>query len=136
MKPDVNVRLSRLMRHDTSFARLITNIGLVLLGVAMIFGLGSGQPGYSLIEEAWPIQFWGLLYLGTGCWGVYGVLDRFPYWVRIGHTMSCMYLWAFIAIAQFADQPLPTRLLLILPALVDIWVLVKVVLTGPRKDLS
>ena len=136
MKPDMDERLARLMRHDTSFARLITSLGLAILGVAMMFGLGSGQPGYSLIEQAWPIQFWGVIYLSVGGWGIYGSLSRLPHWIRVFHTMGAMYLWAFIALAQFSDQPLPTRLLLILPALVDIWVLVKVVLTGPRKDLA
>lgn len=134
MTPPVSRRFARLLSHDSSFARLITASGLVLLGISMAIGLGSGQPGYTMLEQAWPIEFWGVIFLSAGGWGIYGSVSRIPYWVRIGYTMFCMWLWAFIALAQFADQPLPTRMLLILPALVDIWVLVKVVIAGPRKD--
>lgn len=134
MIPPVTQRFGRLLSHDTSFARLVTAMGLVLLGASMSLGLGSGKPGYILLEDAWPLPFWGVIYLSAGCWGVYGSVSRIPYWVRIGHTMICMWLWAFMALAQFSDQPLPTRMLLILPALVDIWVLAKVVIAGSRKD--
>lgn len=134
MKPSISERLGRLLRHDTSFARLMTSLGLCLLGVSMMLGVGRGHPGYLLMEQAWPLMLWGTVYLGVGGWGVYGALNRFPYWIRIGHTMAGMYLWVFIALAQLADQTLPTRSLLILPALVEVWVLVKVVLTGPRRE--
>lgn len=134
MIPPARARLARLLSHDSSFARLITALGLVLLGASMACGLGAGQPGYTLMEQAWPLPFWGVIYLSTGAWGFYGSVTRLPYWIRIGHTMLSMWLWAFIGIAQFADQPLPTRLLLILPAFVEVWVLVKVVMAGQRKD--
>ena len=138
MRPSLAQRWWRLQCHDTSLARMVTAAGLTMLGCAMVVGLGDGKPGYTLLEDAWPIQFWGLLYTGVGAWGLYGAVNRLPYWVRIGHTMTGMYLWAFIAIAQFTDQftdqPLPTRLLLLLPAFVDAWVLVKTVLAGPRPE--
>ena len=134
MRPSLSQRWWRLLCHDTSLARMVTSAGLTMLGGAMVLGLGAGKPGYTLLEDAWPIQFWGLLYVGVGAWGLYGVVNRLSYWVRIGHTMGGMYLWAFIAIAQFTDQPLPTRLLLLLPAFVDVWVLVKTVLAGPRME--
>jgi len=35
---------------------------------------------------------------------------------------------------SFSQAAVPTRMLLILPALVDIWILSKVVIAGPRKD--
>lgn len=132
--PPIRQRFARLLSHDSSFARLVTAIGLVLLGASMACGLGEGKPGYTLMEQAWPLQFWGVVYLSVGAWGFYGAVSRMPYWVRIGHTMGGMWLWAFLGIAQFADQPLPTRLLLILLAFVDLWVLVKVVIAGPRKE--
>ena len=131
--PALSKRLQRLFLHDTSFARGTTSFGLVILGLAMLFNFGSGAPGYSLMSQALPLPFWGLLYLGVGVWGLYGTVNRFPYWIRILHVVAAMYLWAFITVAQFNDQFLPTRALLILPALVDLWVLVKVVLIGPRR---
>jgi hypothetical protein len=132
--PDFPRRVARLLSHDTSVPRLIVAVGLVLLGAAMLCGSGEGQPGYRLLEEALPIQFWGALYLGIGAWGVYGAVNRLQFYPRVALTLTGMYAWVFIALAQFADQPLPTRMLLVLPALVEAWVLINVVVYGKRED--
>jgi hypothetical protein len=132
MKPNIKLRMARLMSHDTSFARLIVSTGLVLLGVAMMLELGHGAPGYELMEEAFPLPFWGAVYAGVGVWGMYGTINRFPYWARIVCALAGMYLWVFITLAQFNDTPLPTRTLLVLPALVELWVLTKTLIHGDR----
>ena len=131
-RPPIGQRIARLYAQDTSFARCIVALGLVLLGVSMACGSGVGAPGYRILEEAFPLQVWGLLYLAVGVWGLYGVLNRLILTVRIAQTSASMYLWILLALAQFADQPLPTRMLLILPAIVDAWVLVTVVIRGKR----
>ncbi len=112
--------------------RMVSSVGLLLLGTAMVLQMGAGAPGYRLLEDAFPLPLWGAVYVGCGVWGVYGTLTRLSFYPRIGLTLSCMYLWVFIALAQLADQPLPTRTLLVLPALVEAWVLVKVVIYGKR----
>ncbi len=127
-------QLSRVVAGDTAFARLITALGLVLLGVTMLTNMGAGQPGYRLLESAMPIPFWGAIYLFGGLAGVIGAFsDRMSYWLRIVLCLLCMYLWVFLCIAQFADQALPTRTLLLLPATVEVFVLVKVVALGKRS---
>jgi hypothetical protein len=131
--PDFCRRFARLFSHDTSMARLIVAAGLVLLGAAMLLQVGEGAPGYRLLEQALPLPMWGALYLGAGLWGFYGAVNRLGFYARIALTLTGMYAWVFIALAQFADQPLPTRTLLVLPALVEAWVLVKVVVYGKRE---
>lgn len=131
--PDFCRRFARLFAHDTSMMRLVVSFGLVLLGGAMAMRVGEGAPGYRLLEQAFPLPFWGVIYLGVGVWGLYGSVNRLSFYARIALTLAGMYSWAFIALAQFADQPLPTRTLLILPALVEVWVLVKVAIYGKRE---
>lgn len=132
--PPLSRRMGRLLTHDTSLVRLVTSFGLILMGVSLLFNLGTGVGGYRLMEDAMPLPFWGVIYGTTGAWGIYGCIERLPYWIRIFNIMAAMWLWAFVTLAQFADEPLPTRTLLILPALVEFWSLVKVVAHGPRKD--
>jgi uncharacterized membrane-anchored protein len=106
---------------------------LVLLGATMLAGLGAGQPGYRLLETAMPVQGWGAIYFAGGVAGVIGAFsDRLDYLHRLALCFLSMYLWIFLCIAQFADQALPTRTLLLLPAMVEIFVLIKVVALGKR----
>lgn len=133
-KPDIGERFIRLLHHDTSFVRMIVSLGLVLMGVSMLMNMGTGVAGYALMEEAAPLPAWGVAYFVVGLMGLYGCLDRLKYWVRVALPLIGMYLWAVITIAQFNDQPLPTRTLLILPAIVELWVLIKVAVCGRRKD--
>lgn len=132
MKPSVQKRIARLLSHDTSVARLIVATGLLLLGAGMALGVGKGATGYVLMEEAMPLQYWGMLYMMAGLAGMWGAVSRVCYFWRVALACVGIYLWALITLAQFADQLLPTRLLLILPAVVELWVLVKVVVQGKR----
>lgn len=125
-------RIARMLSHDTSFARLIVATGLLLLGGAMALGIGREAPGYVLLETAMPLQWWGIVYMLAGVAGMWGSITRLCYWWRIALACLGIYLWALITLAQFADQLLPTRLLLILPAAVELWVLIKVVVQGKR----
>jgi hypothetical protein len=126
--------ISRALNCDTAFPRLIVAIGLMLLGGTMLAGMGAGQPGYRLLESSMAIPYWGAIYLAGGIAGVLGALsERLSYWLRICVCVLGMYLWVFLCVAQFADQALPTRTLLLLPATVEVLVLIKVVALGKRS---
>ena len=127
-------QIARVIACDTSLARLVVALGLVLLGVTMSCGMGAGKPGYTLLESAMPIQYWGGIYFAGGFAGVMGAFsERLPYWFRISICLLSMYLWTFLCIAQFADQALPTRTLLLLPATVEVFILIKIVALGKRS---
>jgi hypothetical protein len=132
MRPHLKRRVARMLGHDTSFARLIVATGLLLLGAGMTLGMGQGAAGYVLLEAAMSIQFWGIAYMLAGLAGMWGAITRLCFWWRVALSCLGIYLWSLIALAQFADQLLPTRLLLILPAIVELWVLIKVVVQGKR----
>lgn len=126
-------RIARLLAHDTTPSRLITAFGLVLMGMAMLFNFGHDVGGYSLLEQAMPLPVWGTVYIAVGLIAAVTALYRQPMTVKVLVTLASMYLWIFMALAQFQDQLLPTRLLLLLPATVDVWVLVKVFVCGRRN---
>lgn len=81
-----------------------------------------------------PLPLWGAAYIILGIAEFYGSVHRMTYVPRLTLTLMGMYMWVFIAVAQVIDRPLPTRMLLILPALLEVWVLVKVVASGPRRE--
>ena len=132
MSPLFKQRVARMLAHDTSFARLIVAPGLLLIGAGMALGSGHGQPGYDLLQTAMPLQFWGVIYMLVGLAGMWGSITRLHYWARVCLSCAGLYLWTLITLAQFADQLLPTRLLLLVPAAVELWVLTKVVVQGKR----
>lgn len=121
-----------MLSHDTSFARLIVATGLLMLGAGMALGIGHKEAGYMLFETAMPLQLWGVVYMLAGFAGMWGSITRLCFWWRIALACLGIYLWALITLAQFADQVLPTRILLILPAAVELWVLIKTVVQGKR----
>lgn len=133
MCPIFKQRVARMLAYDTSFARLIVATGLLLMGAGMALGVGRSAPGYMLLEDAMPIQFWGIVYMLAGLTGMWGSVTRLPYWWRVALSCLGIYLWSFITLAQLVDQLLPTRLLLILPVAVELWVFIKVVVQGKRS---
>lgn len=134
MRPSARERVTRLIFADTGIARLVTSLGLWAIGAAMALDLGTNEPGYGLLSKAMPLCVWGWVFLLAGSVGIYGVFGRIPYVPRLALCLAGMYLWAVVALSQNAHEPTPMRLLLVLPAVVELWVLIKVALLGRREE--
>lgn len=133
MKPQLAIRFFRLLGHDTGPLRAIVALGLLLSGVAMLWLQSGNSRGYALMEHVMPVPAWGCLFLVVGTAGFLGTVVRYPYYLRLFIETAGAWTWSFVALSQLWEPPLtPMEPLLLLPALVEAWVIIKVVVEGPR----
>lgn len=133
MYPSPTQRVTRIFAADTGVCRLVVAVGMLIMGAAMVFGVGDTTGGAALLAQAMPVWAWGALCLAVGGFEVYGVFGRIPFVPRLALCAVAMFLWVVVALSENAHVPTPTRLLLALPAVVELWVLIKVSLLGRRE---
>lgn len=132
--PSPTQRVTRILNADTGVCRLVIAAGLLIVGAAMLLGFGDATHGAKLMANAMPLPAWAVLFILVGGFEVYGVFGRVPFLGRVALCLAGAFVWVVIALSENSHVPTPTRFLLVLPAVVELWVLIKVSLLGRREE--
>lgn len=127
-------RLRGLIFSDLSALRLLLSMCAFSIGLGFLIS-DTHNTNYEFIHFIAAQHVWGLFFVFHGCFQLYASLYYVKYAVRIIESSVAVWLWSFIfcSFTVFDETPTSaTEWMLILPLLIEIWVMTQRKSSLPR----